>query len=401
MNKAACNSIIEIEKVFPNRKIISVPIDTLSSYGEELKSLGNSLLPFSAIASSIDPAMRTVASTTTINMQGLYTLANADVGDVLQVAKNGNFWATLRTANGAPKFVQLKPAGPIDLSTVTTLPINPAMMVMAVAIHSIDNKLDNISKTTQQIFEFLNCEKETEIESDYKFLLNAISKYKYNWDNEQYINSYHNKVVDIKEKATDNISFYQKKISAIQVKKPLFVKQSFVRKTLDELKNIFTFYIMALDTYSIASLFEIILSHNFEENNIKNEMKDIQQEYLDYLFLHDNYQKLLENLCQDATKNLNNLSSYVQSEGQRIGNKKFIVAGENTSDMINNFKEDVLNDFAKLSNTSTMMVVEKMEDLNQIYNHTENICFDSERIYLVGESVESEETTEAEQKEEE
>ena len=32
----------------------------------------------------------------TLGTQGLYTLANAGVGDVLKVVKNGNFWGHLR-----------------------------------------------------------------------------------------------------------------------------------------------------------------------------------------------------------------------------------------------------------------------------------------------------------------
>ena len=72
----------ELEK----RQTMSVPITSLASLG--------------AAVSSIAPALRTVTETTTVNMQGLYTLANAGVGDVLKVAKNGNFWGALKTADG-------------------------------------------------------------------------------------------------------------------------------------------------------------------------------------------------------------------------------------------------------------------------------------------------------------
>ena len=39
--------------------------------------------------------------------------------------------------------------------------------------------------------------------------------------------------------------------------------------------------------------------------------------------------------------------------------------------------------FAALGNPGTDMLVEKMQDMIQIYNHTSQICFDKERIYLV------------------
>ena len=39
-------------------------------------------------------------------------------------------------------------------------------------------------------------------------------------------------------------------------------------------------------------------------------------------------------------------------------------------------------DFAALSNPYTGVFVDKMNELNLIYNHTSQICFDKENIYL-------------------
>lgn len=42
------------------------------------------------------PALRTITQNTTVNMGGLYRLANKEVGDALKVAKNGNFWGAFK-----------------------------------------------------------------------------------------------------------------------------------------------------------------------------------------------------------------------------------------------------------------------------------------------------------------
>lgn len=55
----------------------TVPIDKLSTLG--------------AGVSSLIPALRTVTVTDTVNLQGLYTVANSDVNAVLQAAKDGTF----------------------------------------------------------------------------------------------------------------------------------------------------------------------------------------------------------------------------------------------------------------------------------------------------------------------
>ena len=39
--------------------------------------------------------------------------------------------------------------------------------------------------------------------------------------------------------------------------------------------------------------------------------------------------------------------------------------------------------FADLSNPETRVFIDKMEDMIQIYNHTEKICLDDKNIYLI------------------
>jgi hypothetical protein len=112
--------------------------DTLSMPIAQLATLG-------AGVSSLIPALRTVTQTTAVNTQGLYQLANAGVGDALKVAKNGNFWGAFKTAEGTSKFAQLQAAGPLSATSTTVMPIDPATMMMAVALFSIEQQLGNIA----------------------------------------------------------------------------------------------------------------------------------------------------------------------------------------------------------------------------------------------------------------
>lgn len=97
--------LLDARAIINSKKTLSVPIAELSTLG--------------AGVSSLIPALNTVTQTTTFATEGLYQLANAGVGDVLKVAKNGNFWGAFKTTDGASKFVQLQAAGP--LSATTTL----------------------------------------------------------------------------------------------------------------------------------------------------------------------------------------------------------------------------------------------------------------------------------------
>lgn len=140
--------------------VLSVPIAELSTLG--------------AGVSSLIPALNTVTQTTSIAADGLYTIANAGVGDVLKAAKNGNFWASLKTADGASKMVQLQEAGAITATTQTAAAFNPATMMMAVALFSIEQELGKIEDMQRQIVSFLEIEKESEIEADVESLMSII-----------------------------------------------------------------------------------------------------------------------------------------------------------------------------------------------------------------------------------
>ena len=123
------------EKKLPNTKTLSVPIAELALLGTGVASL--------------IPALRKVTQTTTFNTQGLYQLANAGVGDTLKIAKNGNFWGAFKTADGSSKFAQLQAAEPLSTTSTAVMPIDPATMMMAVALFAIEQQLKGIEGKTE------------------------------------------------------------------------------------------------------------------------------------------------------------------------------------------------------------------------------------------------------------
>ena len=58
-------------------------------------------------------------------------------------------------------------------------------------------------------------------------------------------------------------------------------------------------------------------------------------------------------------------------------------SGNNMKSNAQKIGNNVLAEFAELSNPETRILVERMEDMVQIYNHTDKICFDDKKIYLI------------------
>ena len=367
------------------RQTMSVPISSLASLG--------------AAVSSIAPALRTVTETTTVNTQGLYALANAGVGDALKVAKNGNFWGAFKTADGASKFAQFQQVGPISTSTVTTLPINPATIMMAAALHSIEQKLDKIEEMQQQIIDFLVCENESQIEADVRMLSGIITKYKFNWDNEHYVAGNHKMVLDIQRTELKNMRLYQKQVSILLEKKQLLVVQNNIESTFADMQKKFKYYRMALYTYSLASLLEIMLGGNFKEEYIGTVKTEIEQLATDYRSIFEKASGRLEQLGKGAidTKLLKGLGTAGQAVGKFIGmvpgacrgpvDELLQESGVRLTDKACSLEEKAVHEFAFLGDPGISVLTERMNDMVQIYNHTEHICFDREHIYFVGETA--------------
>lgn len=373
--------LLDVRTDISQSKSLSMPIAQLSTLG--------------AGVASLLPAFRTVTQTSTIAGEGLYRLANAAVGDTLKVAKNGNFWGAFKTADGASKFAQLQAAGPLQATNSMVMPIDPATMMMAVALFSIEQQLGNIAEMQKKILSFLEIEKESEIEADIETLSNIIGKYKHNWDNEQFISSNHKMVIDIQRTARKNMVSYQKRVRDVIKEKKLLVLQNKIKTTLDELMKDFKYYRLSLFTFSMSSLIEIMLSGNFKEENILSIKEEIQKLSFAYRDIYGECSVYLEGMEKSSVESnlLKGVSATSKAVGKFIGSipkikdgqidERLQEAGEHVSDKAKAIETDSIAAFAEMSNPGTSLFTEKMDDLIFVYNQTTDICFDNNNIYLI------------------
>ena len=256
----------------------------------------------------------------------MYQLANASIGDTLKVAKNGNFWGSFKTATGKSKFAQWKKVGMLSANNTTVLPIDPATIMMAAALFTIEKKLSDITEMQKQILGFLEREKKAEIEADLETLINIVNKYKLNWDNEHFIRSNHNLVIDIQRTARKNMNAYQKEVDGIINTKQMISIRTQVNAKLNKLQDKFNYYRLALYTYSLASLLEIMLCKNFTEeyvSKMKNELISISNTYRE---IFTKASICIENLSEVSleTNILKAVGSAAKSAGNLIGSIPFI-----------------------------------------------------------------------------
>lgn len=201
LQNLAKDLILDTKTDITKKKKISIPIAQLSTLG--------------AGVSSLIPALHTVTQTSTVNTGGLYKLLNGD-GVGLKQSRSGFLWGATKNS----KMGKFNEVNSVTKTTTTQIPIDPTTMMMAVALASIEKQLGDIAEMQKQILSFLETEKESDVEGDVETLSKIINDYKYNWDNELFVNSNHKLVLDIRRNAnkiSSHITRELKKLSAQRI----------------------------------------------------------------------------------------------------------------------------------------------------------------------------------------
>ena len=244
-----------------------------------------------------------------------------------------------------------------NIKHLNKMGFNPATIMIAVSLYEIEKEIIEIKSICNNILSFLENDKESEIEADVKTLIRVITEYKYNWQNEQYINNNHKLVMDIKRTGMKNINFYQKQIYENMKKKNIFMTNKTINYNQNELEKNFSYYRLSLYVYSFATFLEIMLLENF------------QKEYL------------LSSISS-AGKAIGDLSEKIQV----IKDKKIDTWFNKNSDNIKNISQNMKNNFSlkfeEMNNPNTKIFIDKIKFINDIYNNVKNIYFDNKKLYL-------------------
>lgn len=114
------------------------------------------------VFAQLSPALRTVAQTVTMDGFGYIPINNLGGEALRQFAKNtpGIYAGSFKSlSTGKATMAQWVKLGPQTVTANSVMPINPMMMAMAVMMVQVNQKLDAIQKTQQEILSFLTEDK--------------------------------------------------------------------------------------------------------------------------------------------------------------------------------------------------------------------------------------------------
>lgn len=277
---------------------------------------------------------------------------------------------------------------------ITPLVCNPTMMFAAMALMSVNKKLDTIQEGQQEIFEILMDEKKAEQRANLNVLTDVLNNYKYNWNSERYKDANYIKVLDIRQKAEEHIIFHRRRIENSLDKKTFLPADKKVEKKSLKLKDDFHEYHLALYLYSFAMFLEIMLLENFDKGFLDKGTEKIRDYIFQYKKLYNESYSQLESESRKSLEGL--LLRGVSKAGTGAGefatklpllNKipiddALIWAGEKAGELNEGRQQQIMENIFDTQAVIVQPFIENIENINKLYNTPTVLYLDRENVYI-------------------
>lgn len=271
---------------------------------------------------------------------------------------------------------------------------DPTTMFMAVALVSVEKKLDTIQETQQEILEFLKQKEKSNLQANMSFLSSILSDYKYNWNNAQYISGSHIKVLDIKQSSEQSIVFARNQIKSRMHKKQLIYSENDVKKIINKVSSEFSDYRLALYTFAMSSFAEVMLLQNYDHaylDKVINNLENFSNEYRElYIKAFDK----LENRSSKTVEKvvLNSIGSATKEVGKAIGkvplvnktpiDEGLVSAGKGIVKAEKKRTQRSLYSLANKRISYVRPIIDCIKSLESLYENPLELAFDDKNLYI-------------------
>lgn len=304
----------------------------------------------------------------------------------------GNLGAVFNSNNQLVGQARINPLNPQAAQSAAA--INPYMMVIAVALMSINRKLDDINNTQKDILAFLEMKEKAVLLGNLSFLSDVINNYKFNWNNAQYKNSNHIKVLDIKQESEQSIALFKSQIETVFERKSLFYLDKDAKDKAAKLFSRFTDYQLAVYLYAFSSYVDVLMLENFESAYLQRIEEKIQNYAFEYRERYSECYSKLENFSRGSVESL--VMKGAGETGKFFGNviKSIPMFKDSNIDKDMNENASKLEEMEtrKNENIAAQLVgrqkvdvspfIENLKTMDHLYNDPQVILFDKEKLYI-------------------
>ena len=152
-----------------------------------------------------------------------------------------------------------------DIATsVTQVPYDPTSLFMAAAIAQINQKLDSIQESVDEMFEYMRQRDKANMRGDLKTLADILNGYSFNCGDATYMANAHMKVLDIEHASTRDMELFRSQAQADLKKKGFIEVRDDVKRRLDKVLDYLKDYQLATYIHAFSLFLEPMLTQNFK-----------------------------------------------------------------------------------------------------------------------------------------
>ena len=330
-------------------------------------------------------------------LKTLFTGNKIGNGSLVRVVFPAGVKGNLFTDKAGLTLAGIQKAGG-GLAQARLMAIDPATLAaqaaMAAILMEINKKLDHIQETQQRILDFLEQDKQAEQQGNLNVLTDILEGYKHNWDNDQYRQNHHMKVLDIKQTAEKNIIFYQEQIAAAIKKLPAIHLDQAVKSAITDLGKQFSNYRMSVFVFSFASFLEVMLLGNFRQAYLDQVAAKVQDYNGHYTVQFSECRDMIKKFSAESveTKVVAGIGNASKVLGKLIASTPVLSQGPVDEWLQEGGSKLLKGNVEKAENVAAMfnaeqiiggdIFVDSIRHVNKVSNLTTDILFDGETLYL-------------------
>lgn len=347
---------------------------------------------------SLPSTFRTVTNTVSVPMllQPTDKFGNPLDPSILQSFKDGSgLMGSYRdAANGFGQARFHVVEGDIATS-VTQVPYDPTSLFMAAAIAQINQKLDSIQESVDEMFDYMRRRDKANMRGDLKTLADILNGYSFNCGDATYMANAHMKVLDIEHASTRDMELFRSQAQADLKKKGFIEVRDDVKRRLDKVLDYLKDYQLATYIHAFSLFLEPMLTQNFKPAKLADAAAKIEADSLAYRELYTECYDALEASTADTIDVA--LLGGIASAGKMLG--RAIAAtpiGELTP--IDEALEGAGEDIGRFNDEQSEKLIEKLHqaktpdvapfrqsimEIDTLYNRPTQIAVDTENVYIL------------------
>lgn len=283
-----------------------------------------------------------------------------------------------------------------DIATsVTQVPYDPTSLFMAAAIAQINQKLDSIQESVDEMFEYMRQRDKANMRGDLKTLADILNGYSFNCGDATYMANAHMKALDIEHASTRDMELFRSQAQADLKKKGFIEVRDDVKRRLDKVLDYLKDYQLATYIHAFSLFLEPMLTQNFKPAKLADAAAKIEADSLAYRELYTECYDALE-ASTAGTIDVALLGG-IASAGKMLG--RAIAAtpiGELTP--IDEALEGAGEDIGRFNDEQSEKLIEKLHqaktpdvapfrqsimEIDALYNRPTQIAVDAENVYIL------------------